>query len=163
MIIFHVEIHILTNHTHILILICSSNNGTLLLLCLKKTKFTESWKMSMKIQVSDTEKFHFIKQYENSTYYQYTVRCLSEYWWGLDWEIGFIDHFNTWLMTKLNHSEITDFHILQITTYAKSFQSAFTSHFPVTDLNNGDFSASVHRLSLLFTDFLTPLLQLTNF
>jgi hypothetical protein len=56
-------------------------------------------------------------------------------------EIGFIDHN---LMTTLNHSAIANLHTLQITTaHAKSFQSTVTSRFPVTDLNNGDSSASV--------------------
>jgi hypothetical protein len=39
---------------------------------------------------------------------------------------------------------IADLHNLQITrAYAKSSQSAFTNRFLVTDINNGDFSASV--------------------
>jgi hypothetical protein len=37
-------------------------------------------------------------------------------------EIGFIDHFNTRLVTALNYSAIADIHNLQITTaHAKSF------------------------------------------
>jgi hypothetical protein len=48
--------------------------------------------------------------------------------WGFGLEIGFIDHFNTWLVTTLNYSTITDLHNLQITTaHAKSFQSTLSS------------------------------------
>jgi hypothetical protein len=41
---------------------------------------------------------------------------------GFGLKIGFIDHFNTQLVTTLNYSAIADLHILQITTpHAKSF------------------------------------------
>jgi hypothetical protein len=65
---------------------------------------------------------------------------------------GFIDHFNTRLVTTFHYSAIANLHTLQITTArATSFESAFTSRFPVTDLNNGDSStaqtkSSLHRL-----------------
>jgi hypothetical protein len=63
---------------------------------------------------------------------------------GFGLKIGFIDHFNTQLVTTINYNGITDLHTLQITTaHAKSIQSAFSSCFPVTGLNNGDSSASV--------------------
>jgi hypothetical protein len=43
-----------------------------------------------------------------------------------------------------NYSAIADLHTLQITrAHAKFSQSAFTSRFLVTDLINGDSSASV--------------------
>jgi hypothetical protein len=63
---------------------------------------------------------------------------------GFGLEIGFIDHFNTRPMTTLNYSAIANLHTLQTpAAHAKPSQSPFTSHFPVTDLNNGDCSASV--------------------
>jgi hypothetical protein len=44
---------------------------------------------------------------------------------GFGLEIGFIDHFNTRLVTTLNYNAFADLHTLQITTArAKSFQSA---------------------------------------
>jgi hypothetical protein len=40
-------------------------------------------------------------------------------------ENGFIDHFNTWLVTTPNYSAIANLHTLQITTaHAKCFQSS---------------------------------------
>jgi hypothetical protein len=52
----------------------------------------------------------------------------SDYRRGFGLEIGFIDHFDTRLMTALNYSAITDLHTLQIiTAHAKSFQSAVSS------------------------------------
>jgi hypothetical protein len=46
-------------------------------------------------------------------------------------------------LQALNNA-IVDIHILQITrAHANSAQSAFTGRFLVTDLNNGDSSASV--------------------
>jgi hypothetical protein len=91
-------------------------------------------------------------------------------------EIGFIDHFNTWLVTVLNYSAIANLHTSPITTaHSKSFQSAvFTTHSLVAASNSGGFSAStltslltgsqLHRLCLLFTDTLTTelLLQLSS-
>jgi hypothetical protein len=57
---------------------------------------------------------------------------------------GFIDHLYTRLGTTSNYNAIADLHTLQITkAHAKSAQSAFSSHFLVTDLNNGDSSASM--------------------
>jgi hypothetical protein len=47
---------------------------------------------------------------------------------GSGLKIGFIDHFNTRLLTTLNYSIIGDLRTLQITTaHAKSFQSAVSS------------------------------------
>jgi hypothetical protein len=47
---------------------------------------------------------------------------------GFGLEIGFIDHFNTRLVTALNYGAIGDLHSLQITTaHTKSFQSAVSS------------------------------------
>jgi hypothetical protein len=66
-------------------------------------------------------------------------------------EIGFIDHFNTRLVTAPNYSAIADLHTLQIsTTRVKSLPACivFTSRFPVTDFNSGDSSASVLTLLL---------------
>jgi hypothetical protein len=63
-----------------------------------------------------------------------------------------------------NYSAIVNLHTLQITrAQAKPSQSAFTSRFPVIDLNNGDSSASV-LTSLLSGEYPTTelLLQLTN-
>jgi hypothetical protein len=87
---------------------------------------------------------------------------------GFRFEIGFIDYFNARLVNTLNYSAITDLQNLQITIEnAKSFQSVTvsTSCFPVTASNSGDSLASaltslsagsqLHRLSLLFTDFLS--------
>jgi hypothetical protein len=78
--------------------------------------------------------------------------------------IGFTDHFTTRLMTTCDYNTITNLHSLQITTaHAKPSQSAFTSRFPVMDLNNRDSSASV-LTSLLSSEYPTiaKLLQLTN-
>jgi hypothetical protein len=59
-------------------------------------------------------------------------------------ETGFIDHITAPLMITINYGPITDLRALQITTvHAKSFQSAVTNCFPVTDLNSGDSSASI--------------------
>jgi hypothetical protein len=63
---------------------------------------------------------------------------MSDYRRGFGLVIGFVDHFNTRLVTALNYSAINGLH----TAHAKSFQSAVASRFPVTDLNSGD-SASV--------------------
>jgi hypothetical protein len=50
----------------------------------------------------------------------------------------------TQLGATSNYNAIADLHTLQITTaQATSSQSVFTSRFLVTDLNNGDSSASV--------------------
>jgi hypothetical protein len=55
--------------------------------------------------------------------------------------IGFIDHSQ---IVTSNYNIIANLHTIQNTTaFAKTSQSAFTSRFPVTDLNSGDFSASV--------------------
>jgi hypothetical protein len=49
---------------------------------------------------------------------------MSDYWRDFDLDIGFIDHFNIWIVTTLNYSAITDLHTLQVTTaHIKSFQS----------------------------------------
>jgi hypothetical protein len=51
---------------------------------------------------------------------------------GFGLEIGFMDHFDTRLVTTINYSAIADLHILQITTaHANSFHSAvFSPVFP---------------------------------
>jgi hypothetical protein len=55
---------------------------------------------------------------------------------------GFIDHLQ--VVTISNDYAIANFHTIQVTrTRAESSQSAFTSRFLVTDLNNVDSSASV--------------------
>jgi hypothetical protein len=61
---------------------------------------------------------------------------------GFGLEIGFIDHFNTRIVTPFNYSAVANFHTLL---------STFTSRFRVTDLNNGNSSTAptmsfVHRL-----------------
>jgi hypothetical protein len=54
---------------------------------------------------------------------------------------GFIKHLYTQRITASNYWAIANLHTLQITrAHAKSSQSAFTSCFLVTDLNNGDSS-----------------------
>jgi hypothetical protein len=77
--------------------------------------------------------------------------------------IGFIDHFNTRLVTTFNYSAIANLHTLKTTTaHAKSFQSAVSS--PVIPwqwlLTVGILQ--LHRLSLLFTDSFTTLLQILS-
>jgi predicted MPP superfamily phosphohydrolase len=53
---------------------------------------------------------------------------LSDYRRGFGLETGFIDHFNTRLMTTRNYSAIANLQILQITTtHSKFFQSAVFS------------------------------------
>jgi hypothetical protein len=79
-----------------------------------------------------------------------TLTCNSDYWRDFGLEVGFFDHLQ--VVTTNNYNTIANFHTLQITAaHAKSFQCAFTSRFPVTDLNNGDSStvptkSSLHRL-----------------
>jgi hypothetical protein len=76
--------------------------------------------------------------------------------------IQFIDHLE--IVTTCNYNAIAILHNLQITTtQTKPSQSASTSRFPVTDLNNGDSSAS-EPTSLLSGEYPTTalLLQLTN-
>jgi hypothetical protein len=88
------------------------------------------------------------------------VKSDSQFSFGL--EMGFIDHLQ--VVTTKNYNTVYNFHSSQITTaHPKSFQSAFTSLFPVTDLNNGDSSASVLML-LLSVKYPTTqlLLQLAN-
>jgi hypothetical protein len=75
-----------------------------------------------------------------------------------------IGHFNKRLVTTSNYSAVANLHTLQVNTaHAKTSQYAFTSRFPVTDLNDGDSSASV-LTSLLSGEYPTTevLLQLTN-
>jgi hypothetical protein len=78
---------------------------------------------------------------------------------------GFIDHLCVPLGTTSTHSAIADLHTLQIArAHAKSSQSALTSCFLVTDLNNGDSSASVltllpagyHSTAELSTELIAP-------
>jgi hypothetical protein len=76
--------------------------------------------------------------------------------------IGFIDNFR--IVITSNCNAIANLHNLPITTAnAKPSQSVFTSRFPVTDLNNGDSSASVLAL-ILSGEYpaTTLLLRLTN-
>jgi hypothetical protein len=73
-------------------------------------------------------------------------------------DIGFIHHFDSRLVTTLNYSAIADLHTLQISkAYAKPSHPTLTIRFPVTDLNKGDSSASVHLLNILFTNSLITL------
>jgi hypothetical protein len=64
-------------------------------------------------------------------------------------EIGLTDYIQ--IVTTSNYNTIANFHTLQITT-AHTKPSAFTSHFPVADINNGNSLASaltkssLHRL-----------------
>jgi hypothetical protein len=52
---------------------------------------------------------------------------------------GFIYHLQTRLGTTSTYNAIADLHTLQITReHTESSQTAFTSRFLVTDLNNGD-------------------------
>jgi hypothetical protein len=73
----------------------------------------------------------------------------------------FIDHLYTRLGTTSTYNAVADLHTLQISrAHAKSSQSAFTSRFLVTDLNNGDYSAFCARavarwLILLTTELST--------
>jgi hypothetical protein len=82
---------------------------------------------------------------------------------GFGFVIKFIEDFQ--IVTTSNYNTIAYPHTLQITTtHAKPSQSAsFTSRFLVSDLNNGDSSASV-LTSLLPGEYATTkiLLQLTN-
>jgi hypothetical protein len=100
-----------------------------------------------------------------SCYYQLYCHMLSNSRRSFGLAIGFIDHFTIWLVTTLNYSAIANFQSLQITTaHTKSFQSAFTSRFPITDLNNGHSSTAPTKSSLhrLLYNWL-PSLQLTTF
>jgi hypothetical protein len=87
-----------------------------------------------------------------SCYCQLYYHVLNDSQWGFELVIGFIDHFTTWLVATLNYSTITVFQTLHIiTARIKSFQSAFTSRFLVTDLNNRHSSTAptkspLHRL-----------------
>jgi hypothetical protein len=54
-----------------------------------------------------------IKLYDNLP--QNIVTCMSDSLWGFGLEIGFIDHFNTHLVTTLNYGTIADLRTLQIT------------------------------------------------
>jgi hypothetical protein len=81
---------------------------------------------------------------------------------GFGLVIGFIDHLQ--IVTTRNYNATANLHTLQITTaHAKPSQSACTSRFPVTDLNNGDSSVSA-LMSLLSGKYPTAalLLQLTT-
>jgi hypothetical protein len=70
-------------------------------------------------------------------------------------EIGFTDYLQ--IVTTNNYNAIANLHTLQITTaHAKTSQSAFTSRFLVTDINNRDSSVSV-LASLLSDEYPTTL------
>jgi hypothetical protein len=75
---------------------------------------------------------------------------MGDYQRGFRLEIGFIDHFNTRLVTTLNYSVIANFHTLQITTiHAKSFQSAVSSPVvPGNGFNSGDSLTAPTKSSL---------------
>jgi hypothetical protein len=77
--------------------------------------------------------------------------------YGSDCRLGFglVTAYNKQLYIQLvivftsNYTAIANLHILQITgAHAKPFQSAFTGRFTVTDLKNGDSSATVLKLLL---------------
>jgi hypothetical protein len=55
----------------------------------------------------------------------------------------FTDHLYIQLEATSTYNAIADLHILQITRAHASLLSAITSHFLVTELTNGDSSASV--------------------
>jgi hypothetical protein len=79
-----------------------------------------------------------VPDYNGRIYCHVYVYCQQGFGLG----IGFIDYFNIQLVTK--NDAVTELNTLQITrAHAKSSQSAFTSRFLVTDINNGDSSASV--------------------
>jgi hypothetical protein len=83
---------------------------------------------------------------------------MSDYRKGLGWmfDIGFIDHLYTQLVTTSNYNAIANLHTLQITrTHAKPSQSAFTTLFVVTDFKNGYSSPSV-LMSLLSGEYRKP-------
>jgi hypothetical protein len=69
---------------------------------------------------------------------------------GFGLEIGFIDHFNTRLVTALDYSAFADLPTLEITrAHAKPFQSAvFISRFLVTASNSGHSSTAPNKSSL---------------
>jgi hypothetical protein len=79
------------------------------------------------------------------------LRCFFSfliYSTGFGLVIGFIAHFNTLLVTTLDYNAIADLHTLQTTVvHAKSFQSAFTSRFLITDLNSGNSSTAPTKSS----------------
>jgi hypothetical protein len=95
------------------------------------------------IRLNYIEKEDFGRERKYSQYkIKYIVTCLSNYRRGFGLKIEFIDHLH--VVTTSNSNTVANFHTLHLTAAsAKSFQSAVTSHFPVTDLYNGDFSASV--------------------
>jgi hypothetical protein len=79
------------------------------------------------------------------------VTCMRDYRRGFGLEIGFIDHFNTRLVTTLNYSAVADLHTLQITRgHAKSFPvcNVFPSRFLVTASNSEDSSTAPTKSSL---------------
>jgi hypothetical protein len=72
---------------------------------------------------------------------------MCDYRRGFELEIGCIDRLQ--LLTTNNYNIVSNVHTVKITTtYAKSFQSAFTSRLPVTGLNNGDSSTAPTKSSL---------------
>jgi hypothetical protein len=79
---------------------------------------------------------------------------------GFELATGFTDHLQ--IVTTSNYYIISNRHTSQITK-AHAKPPARTSHFPVMDLNNGEFSASVLML-LLSSEYPATalLLHLTN-
>jgi hypothetical protein len=66
---------------------------------------------------------------------------------GSGLEIGFADHLQ--VITINNNNTLANFNTLQIIiAHTKPFQSAFTSRFPVMDLNNGASSTASTKSSL---------------
>jgi hypothetical protein len=83
------------------------------------------------------------------------LRSVSDYRQGYDWWPDLLTTYTT------RNYAIANPHTLQITrSHAKSSQSAFTSRFLVTDLNNRDSSASA-LTSLLSGEYPTTELTLT--
>jgi hypothetical protein len=102
---------------------------------------------------------------EFSYIYRHVYVCDCRRGFGLD--IGFIDHFNTQLISISNYSAITNLHTLQITaanTKSSPTCSFRTSRFLITASNIGDSSASALKSTLnggsLPTDLVAPVVFL---
>jgi hypothetical protein len=70
--------------------------------------------------------------------------CDSRQGFGL--KIGLIDVLQ--VVNTNNYNPIANLHTLQFTTLHAVFQSAFTSRFPVTELNNGDSTTAPTKPSI---------------